>query len=153
MTDTPDYTKRNPLALIGQTSVDTKRGLALKLYKPDGSPNYFVEPTNEECMEFLDKFIEMTEGMDMRTILFLLGDTVSTVKNAVFSSMSAAHHVAHSPEHNQGYDEDLLCEGVNSYLMTAEEAGVSPAHSQDITGENSQEEVLKRFFTGDTKPN
>lgn len=143
-----DYTKRNPVVLVGHKAVEvTQKGPRVVLYKEDGSANPFKRPSKEERSKFLDKFIELTVDMDVRTVLWMLQDIDETLGEALQSTLMLAHNMAHHPDFNGGLDEDLLCDGVKAYLTVSEEA------EPEITAENSQEEVLKRFFTGDTKPN
>lgn len=142
-----DYTKRNPMILVGHKSVEvTQKGPRVALYKEDGSANAFKLPSFKERSDFLDKFVEMVTDMDVRTVLYMLQEIDDTLGQSLQHTLSVAHAMAHDPKFNEGLDEELLCDGVTAYLTAHIE------EEPEITAENSQEELLRRFFTGDTKP-
>lgn len=146
MTNKPDYTNRNPVCLIGHHSVETEVGPTVRIYNADGSSNAYKEPSEKDQSEFIDDFVEATAPLDMRQILFHLNSLTELYKNAMFNSLSVAHMMAHDLHYKANYDEDTLCQGVNDYLTKS-------VDQDEITPENSQEEVLKRFFPNTSNPN
>lgn len=143
MSDKIDYTQRNVKYIIGEYDPDDIRGPQLNFYKEDGSPNYWKEPSKEEADIFLKKFLIAADEVDLRDLFFFLSHLNLSIRASLNEALQMAHSFAH--EHPDDYDEDKLCDGIKSYLSHAPK-------SEDITGANSEEEVLKRFFPDKSKP-
>jgi hypothetical protein len=157
MTDAPDYSKRNPLMVMGekaaaQVEIDPDKLIAprLQIYEADGSPHYYEAPTDAEEEALLDVIVEHLHGQDMRRVLRMVQAAEYMIQTAMIRGLAAARMLAILPEHRANYDGDILLEAVDIYLDPERARG--PQAKQ--IDPNNIGEALKTFFPDkDAKPN
>lgn len=141
MTDKLNYTKRNPRILLTPNTENPETGPVIEIYKEDGSPNLWVEPTEEQTELFFKKFQDFLEDMDARDALYFMQLSYELIRSTVLEGTRISHFLAHTQPGE--YDESLLCEGAKNYFSVAPEQTSTP----------NLEDMLKRFFPDKNKPN
>jgi hypothetical protein len=157
MTDELDYRKHNPKVLMGNDAEKRMHdkdaqvfGPTLNLFDQEGNPTLFINPTREETLDLLSSISKLVDGQDIRNVILMIQEIEETLESAMYQALTTAHMIAHSVEHRKEFDEDTLCEGVNTYLepKTADVSGLDK-----VTAENVGDILSKFFVKPDTKPN
>jgi hypothetical protein len=140
-----DFTKLNPMLGI-QADGKIVGSTRMIFFKEDGSPAAYADPKISVMQDHLMRMMTQFAELELRHVLILIDNLKTMLEDASLQgAQSIVTVIMTNPSIPLGEKEKLI-DSINTYFTMVEP-------DEEITGENCQEELLKRFFTGDTKPN